>query len=286
MLLGTHLSISKGLNNTVDKAVQIGANCLQIFASAPKNWQESKFTDAEIKNFKDKLLKNNITPLFIHAVYLINLASSNPEIYQKSINSLIADMRSANKLNAKGVILHLGSHLGVGLDKVFPRLILAIKKILQKSPPKPYFIIENSAGSKGKIGSRLEDLVKIIKKVKDPRIKICLDTAHALASGYKINSRKELDQFLKKFDNTLGLDKLVCIHTNDSKVPLGSGVDRHENIGQGFIGLNGFKLLLNHPKLRHLPFIIETPGFQEKGADKKNLQILKSLIHQGDTLSA
>lgn len=284
MRIGAHVSISGGLAKAVERANNIGANTIQIFSSPPRNWKTNTYSDQEMDDFKQELKRFSISPVFIHAIYLINLASPNPFLYQKSIDTLILDMQFAEKIGAEGVIIHIGSHLGEGLEKVIGRTVTAIETILDKSSKgmhrlvRPYFIVENSAGSKGKIGSKFEDIGKILEKVSDSRMKVCLDTAHAFASGYPVNTREGLEKTIKEFQQTVGLENLIAIHANDSKVPLGKGVDRHENIGKGFLGKEAFKYWLNHPKLKNLPFILETPGFKNEGPDKDNIQILQSLV--------
>jgi apurinic endonuclease APN1 len=207
---------------------------------------------------------------------VINLASENPYFYQASIKSLIDDMKKAKKLGALGVNFHLGSTLGRNFSIVLPKIILAIKDILA-AVPGPNLILENSAGAGNVIGDRFSELGKVIKAIDSDRLKVTLDTAHAFASGYDFKSRSGIDAALLEFDQEIGLNRLVCLHLNDSAVPINSKKDRHADIGKGYIGIDGFKNIVNHPKLKNLPGIIETPSNKGRG-DIDNLIILRNLI--------
>ena len=283
--LGAHMSISGGLHQSLDRVKTIGGNCLQIFSSSPRGWTQIKVAEADKKLFIDKKKKLQIDPVYFHVSYLVNLADDE-RIGRSSKNSLIAEMNLASQLGIRGSIVHLGSFKNEKIQSVdwrtnfqsnpkFKILITNIKNVLQKTPRDTYFIIEN-AGNR-KIGQNIDEIATIIKVINDERIKVCLDTCHLFSAGYSLQSEKELDSFLSDFDKKIGLNKLDLWHLNDSRDAFNAMRDRHENIGVGTIGLNTFKLLLNHPKTKDLPFIIETPGFDGNGPDKKNLDILKSL---------
>jgi len=276
------MSISGGLNQSLDRVKTIGGNCLQIFSSSPRGWSQTKVTDSDKKLFIDKKKKLQIEPIYFHASYLINLAD-DCRIGQSSKNSLITEMSLASQLRIRGSIVHLGSFKNLKFEisnfqsnPKFKILINNIKDILYSTPQDTYFIIEN-AGNR-KIGQTIEEISTIIKIINDERIKVCLDTCHLFSAGYSLQNPKELETFLTNFDKNIGLNKLELWHLNDSRDPFNALRDRHENIGVGTIGLNTFKLLINHPKTKDLPFIIETPGFDGNGPDKKNLDILKSLL--------
>ena len=224
------------------------------------------------KILNSKLL---IHPIYFHASYLVNLADES-RIGHLSKMSLIAEMNIAPLLKIKGSIVHLGSYKEEKTNSKYDSLIENIKEILKKTPKESLFIIEN-AGNR-KIGQTLEEIAQIIKELNDKRIRLCLDTCHLFSNCYRFSNDKELDLFLEKLDGLDLLDKLELWHVNDSRDSFNSGKDRHANIGQGTIGTNEFKTLLNHPKTKNYPFIIETPGFNDEGPDKKNLDILKSLI--------
>ncbi|MCR4313269.1 MAG: deoxyribonuclease IV, partial [Candidatus Roizmanbacteria bacterium] len=216
-----------------------------------------------------------ISPIYFHASYLVNLADDS-RIGHMSKLSLISELNIASKLKVKGSIIHLGSYKNEVSSIKYPVLIKNIKEILDKIPKDTFFIIEN-AGNR-KIGQTLEEISQIVKDVDNPRVKICFDTCHLFSNGYRFNDSGELDAFFAKLSKLKINDLIEVWHVNDSRDEFDSGHDRHDNIGEGKIGINEFKTLLNHPKTKKYPFIIETPGFDGNGPDKKNLDILKSLI--------
>jgi len=276
MLVGAHVSIAGSLDLAIDRAVEIGAQCIQIFGSAPQQWQFLLFPQDQISLFKQKARKHEISPIFVHSIYLINLASENPYILTNSITSITQYLKFSQEIGAEGMIFHIGSHKGAGWKAVREQVVGAISEILKRTKGGD-LILENSAGAGGIIGDKFSELGEIIKAVKNPRLKVCLDTAHAFESGYAIHKKKGLEKALEKFDVEIGLERLAANHANDSKTPFASGLDRHENIGQGYIGEDGFRVIVNHPVFNHLPFIIETPGFENRGVDRKNLEVLKAL---------
>ena len=274
--LGGHVSIAGGLNLSLDRAQKIGANCLQIFAASPRSWARSPFSADQVKKFNQQIKENNLRPVFIHTLYLINLASDNPDIYRKSITALKSDMQSGDLIKSAGVVVHLGSHQGRGFDAVSDQVVKSIKQIL-KSSSKVSLLIENTAGQKGKVGS-LEEISYLLKQVSSPRLGVCLDTAHLFIAGFDLTKEKVIDKLVSLLDELGITPHLKCLHLNDSKTALASGLDQHENIGQGKIGSQGLAYFINHPRLRHLPVILEVPGFSNQGPDKKNIDITKSLL--------
>ena len=279
--LGAHLSIAGGYEKALEKIVKIGGNCLQIFSSSPRGWNKIKLTDQQIKAFGEMKKKLAIDPIFFHASYLINLADQD-RIGGFSKKALIAELNTAFLLGIEGSIVHLGSFKNTGRNVInhvstekYATLIQNIQEILNNTPHDTFFIIEN-AGNK-KIGQSLDEISRIVKDLNSERVKVCLDTCHLFSAGYDLRTPEKLQQFLSEFDQKIGLDKLLVWHFNDSRDIFNSGHDRHENIGAGTIGKEEFKLILNHPQLKNLPFIIETPGFDKMGPDKKNLDILKNL---------
>jgi deoxyribonuclease IV len=265
------------LDLSLERARDIGAQCTQFFISPPQQWAQSNHDEEEIAKYLVKVQETEIGPNFIHGTYLVNLATDKSEHLQKSIDWLIYALKMADKLQVTGVIFHTGSHRGRGFAAVKEQVCQSIKTILKSSPEKPFLILENAAGSGGVIGS-FEELGEILKQVADNRLKICLDTQHAFSNGNDFRSLHGVDSLVSTIDRWAGWGNLVAIHCNDSKVELGSNRDRHENIGEGFIGKEAFSLLLNHPKFTDIPFLLEVPGFGESGPDKENVAILKSLI--------
>lgn len=280
MKIGAHTSIGGGYTEALRRITEFGGNCLQMFSTSPRGWKFSKISDSDAKAFVRLKQERDIEPVYFHASYLINLADDG-RIGHLSKQSLINELNLAPKLKVKGDIIHLGSFKDRGEEPLFKHkrygvLITNIREVLDNSPKNTFFIIENSGMRK--VGKYIEEIEQIIKDVGNGQVRVCLDTCHLHAAGYDITSRAKLDVFLKDFDKRIGLKKLEVWHMNDSRDPFGSFRDRHENIGDGEIGLETFRFLLNHPKIKHLPFIIETPGFNQQGPDKKNIDILKGLV--------
>jgi deoxyribonuclease-4 len=283
--LGAHVSIGGGYHNAVQKIKEMEGNTLQIFSSSPRGWSFAKPEESAIELFKNLKKENKIDPVYFHASYLINLGTDE-RLGQVSRSSLKHELNLASRMGVKGSIVHLGSFkydkdldmtgYDVSKEIKYSALINNISEVLKDTPENTIFMIEN-AGTR-KIGRTIEEIAQIIKDVNHPRLRVCLDTCHLHAAGYDITTKDKLDAFLEKFDSLIGLQKLELWHVNDSKDPFGSLRDRHENIGKGMVGVDTFRGLLNHPKLKDLSFIIETPGFDDKGPDKQNLDILKGLI--------
>ena len=216
-------------------------------------------------------------PVFIHGVYLINLATSDPLGLERSVDSLTWSLDVCRRIGALGTIFHLGSHRGAGFEAVLPQVVAAVRQVLERCPGDTWFILENSAGMGASVGSRFSELGVIMREAASPRVKTCFDTQHAFAAGYDVAIAQGLEATLAEFDEQVGLANLVAVHANDSKIPLGGGVDRHENVGEGLIGREGFRVILGHPAFRDIPFLLEVPGFDKKGPDKENLDILRQI---------
>jgi len=276
MKVGAHVSTAGGIEKAIDRAQTIGAETIQIFVSSPRAWKFRFPKEEAVKKFKEKSIATGISPCYIHGSYLVNIGGA-AELIEKSVTSLINNMRTAHDIGAAGVIFHGGSHKGKGFSAVLDQATSCLIKVLDYSPDNTFLIIENSAGMGSHIGSSFEELGELLRSVNHPNLKVCLDTEHCFAAGYNIASKNDLDRVMIDFDRQIGLDKLVAVHANDAKVELGSGVDRHENIGSGFIGTVGFENILSHPTFRNIPFILEVPGFQNNGPDKENVDKLKAI---------
>ncbi len=277
MKVGAHVGASGGLITAFERAAAIGAETIQIFGAPPQTWRRRNIRPEECEAFRAGMAETGIEPVFIHGVYLINLATESPEQLDKSTEALSGDLKLASGIGAKGVIFHVGSHKGVGFDQVLPQIGKALKKVLKDTPDDAWIILENNAGQGGGVGSKLPELGAIIKAVASPRLKVCIDTEHAFAAGYNLAETKALDSVMAEFDKEIGLDKLVAVHANDSKVPLGGGKDRHENIGEGHIGRKGFEAIMAHKAFRDVPFLLEVPGTDGSGPDKPNVDLLKKI---------
>jgi len=277
MKVGAHVGSSGGLITAFERAKAIGAETIQIFGAAPQQWRRRIIRPEECEAFRAGMQETGIEPVFIHGVYLINLATENPEQLTKSTDALSGDLRLASAIGAKGVIFHIGSHKGAGFEQVLPQVAGALRTVLADTPDDAWIILENSAGMGGSVGSRLAELGAIVRTAGSPRLKVCLDTEHAYAAGYNLADAKALDKVMKEFDAEIGLANLVAVHANDSKIALGGGVDRHDNIGEGHIGLAGFETIMAHKAFRNVPFLLEVPGFEKEGPDKPNVDLLKKI---------
>jgi deoxyribonuclease-4 len=278
--IGAHVSTSGGVDKGVERAAELGAESIQVFSGAPQAWRRKVYSTAEVETYKDRLAETGIGPVFIHGLYLINLASSNPDFLAKSYDALVTEMRSASLIGARGVIFHLGSHKGAGYEACFEQVVEYVRRVIAATPKDAWLILENSAGMGGAIGSKFAELGRIIRESGSDRVKVCLDTQHTFASGYDVKTRAGLDKVMQEFDREVGLGCLVAVHANDSKCPLAGGIDRHENIGEGHIGRDGFLNMLSHPAFADVPFLLEVPGFDNDGPDKRNMDILRELRDQ------
>ena len=248
-----------------------------MFVSGPQAWAFKARNEREIAAFREKAAEAEISPVFLHGVYLVNLATPNDENLEKGIASLKFYLETCAKIGGSGVIFHVGSHLGKGLDSVLERTVESLGRVLDGAPSNVMLALENNAGQGGNIGVKFADLAQIISAAGDTRLRVCLDTAHALASGYDVTNPEGVSAMMDEFDAELGREALVAVHANDSKLPLGSNRDRHENIGEGHIGREGFKSILSHSAFRDLPLFLEVPGYNGKGPDVENIQAMKDI---------
>jgi deoxyribonuclease IV len=275
--VGAHVSTSGGPATAFDRAEALGAETIQIFLTPPQQWRSSKVEPEAAEAFRLRQKECGIAPVFVHGVYLVNLATTDKSNLQRSTSSLKSAMNSCGQLGVQGVIFHIGSHKGQGLEAVFEQICLACTDVLKNTPDEVWLVLENSAGSGGNIGSSFADLGRIIRQVGSERVKVCLDTQHCYASGYDVATPQGLEATMAEFEREVGAGRLVAVHANDSKVGLGSGRDRHENIGDGLIGRDGFQRIMEHPAFRDVPFILEVPGLDGAGPDKANLDVLKEI---------
>lgn len=275
MRLGAHISTAKPFSDSITRAEEIGCECMQIFANPPQRWNPVPIPDEEIERYLKLNEEQKISPVIIHSIYLLNLASENPFFYEQSVVSLIDDMKKSYRLGALGVNTHLGSTKGGEFKDLLPKVAQAIKKVLDQTEERSYFIIENSAGAGNVIGDTIEEIAEIMHTVNSKRVKVLIDTAHAFESGYDLRTAQGREPFIGKIEKLIGLDSLVGFHLNDSKTVLNSHRDRHADIGTGEIGEEPFKFLVDHPKLKDKFGILETP--QDKISWKKQLRSLRSV---------
>lgn len=277
MEIGAHISTAGGIDKSIPRASDIGCEAIQIFGSSPQSWRFSMPSETQTNSMKEMAPKHGIQSIFFHAVYLINLATNKQENLIKGITSLINYMELAKIVGATAVVFHPGSHRGSGYDTVSKQLITSIQKVVESSPDGPFLAIENTAGMGQHIGADFKELGQIIKAVGSPKVKMCLDTQHSYAAGYNIRTKDGVDSLVQELDREIGSSNIVVVHANDSKKPLGSGVDRHENIGQGHIGIEGFENIMSNSFFKNIPFILEVPGLDGKGPDKHNIDTLKGI---------
>jgi deoxyribonuclease-4 len=275
--VGAHVGSSGGLTTAFERAEAIGAETIQIFGAPPQQWRRRKIREDECAAFKEMMPQTGIQPVFIHGTYLINLATESPDQLAKSTEALAGDLNLASAIGAKGVIFHVGSHKGVGFEQVLAQIVKALRGVLESTPDDAWIILENSAGMGGSVGSKLTELGAIIKACKSDRLRVCIDTEHAYAAGYNIADKKGIEEAMVEFEREIGLERLVAVHANDSKIPLGGGVDRHDNIGEGHIGRAGFEVIMAHKAFADVPFLLEVPGFEKQGPDKPNVDALKEI---------
>ncbi len=258
--LGMHVSISGTIDQAADRAREQGCDTFQVFTRNPRGWKYEKLDREEVGEFKRKAASYNLNPVVAHMPYLPNLSSPKKLIYNKSVKSLTAELDRCATLGIPYIVTHLGSHLGKGTDLGLERISGAVNSALSENQSDVMLLLENTAGTKNSMGSSFEDIKRILDRVDNrKRVGVCFDTAHAYAAGYDLHSPQRVNETIKKFDSTLGLGLLKVIHLNDSQVGLGSGRDRHEHIGLGYIGETGFRALFKQEAVRDLPFIMETP---------------------------
>lgn len=279
--LGAHVSSAGHIDIAVDHATELKAEAVQVFGTAPQQWRRKQHPESDVAAFRERMAESDVGPNFIHGIYLVNLATADPEHLRKGVESLTADMQLAGGLGVAGVIFHVGSHKGLGFDAVLGQIAAAMREVLAESPEDVFLCIENNAGAGDSIGSSFAEIGAIRDAVGDGRVRVCLDTCHAFSAGYDLTDEASLSDAMAEFDREIGAGSLVAVHANDSKTPLGSGRDRHENLGWGTIGVAGFRNLFAHDALRNATWLLEVPGYEGGGPDALNLRVLKALRDGG-----
>jgi deoxyribonuclease-4 len=279
MILGAHVSGAGKIYQALDIAHDLGCDTMQIFSRSPQSWRNgNQIAPQDIKEFIARRKKYRINPVFIHISYLINLASPDARLYYGSIQAYIEDMQEAEKLGADYVVTHMGSHKQTSEDAGIQRLIKALNEILERTKmSKVKILLENTSGSGSWLGYRFYHQHKIIKGIKEKsRVGLCLDTAHAYLAGYNLATKDGLDKMIDEIDVMVGTKLIKLIHLNDAAGQLGSHHDRHDHIGFGHIGMAGMKRIINHPRLKNIPMILETPK-STQNSDKENLALVRKL---------
>ena len=280
LILGAHLSIGKGLDQALYRAAEMGNNALQIFTKNASTWREKVLTEKQVADFRTAMEKTGIRAIAAHTSYLINIAGADMEKTAMSVEALYYELIRCEQLGIPWLVLHPGAHLGDGDDVGIRRVSDNLNRIFERlKGGKARILLENTAGQGSALGHRFEQLAAMGDGVEaDDRVGFCLDTSHLFAAGYDIATSDGYAATLAGFDRIVGLARLHLVHVNDSKKPLGSRVDRHEHIGEGYIGEAGFSLLINDPRLALIPKIIETPKERDgEDADPINLARLRAM---------
>ncbi|HEY9715771.1 MAG TPA: deoxyribonuclease IV [Chroococcales cyanobacterium] len=275
-IIGAH--ISGGIKNAVPRAIEIGAETVQIFIGSPQMWKEPNPRAEDIQDFGKGIKKNSINPVFVHGNYLVNLASESPQNLSRSIGNLATALRISDHIGAQGLIFHPGSAGKATYEEAVKRVLRALDAVLDSYTGKCRLLLEVCAGQGQTIGDRFCEIAEILASMGyDKRLGVCWDTCHLFNAGYDLSTKKGLDATIEEFGELIGFEWLFAIHANDSKTPLGARRDRHENIGFGHIGEAAFRRMLNHKLLRPLPWILEVPGLEKKGPDRANIELLQKL---------
>jgi deoxyribonuclease-4 len=278
--IGVHISIAGGIDKGLERARELGCSTVQLFSHNPRGWSIGSRDPQEITRFRTLKKEFDIRPVFIHTSYLINLASAQRDLLRKSVDMIMAELDIADEIDAEYVVLHTGSASGDLPGVARARAVEALKQVSEQGRWKAGLLLENTAGERGDITSRIADIAGIMEKVPSGLISgICLDTCHAFSAGYDIATERGIEGLAEEIGQYMSKEHLRLIHLNDSKKPMGSGVDRHEHIGEGTIGRAGLKKFLRHPFFLNIPLILETPKKADED-DKRNLSNVRVLAGQ------
>jgi deoxyribonuclease IV len=281
--LGAHMSVAGGLDQALFRGNSVGCDTIQLFLRSPTRWQAAPVAPEAVLDFEAAREATGIAPIVAHAAYLINLASPERSLWRRSLSTLIDDLGRCERLGLDAYVLHPGAHTGSGEEAGLARVTEAIRHALQAFDGHVRLLLENTAGQGTSLGHRLEHLATIIANAGWPeRLGICIDTAHAVAAGYALAGAEAYERFWETADELVGIERVGCLHLNDSLRDRGSHVDRHTHIGEGYVGLDAFRRLVNDPALQSIPMILETPKSEDMLEDIRNLALLRSLCDQDD----
>ncbi|NPV61836.1 MAG: deoxyribonuclease IV [Methanotrichaceae archaeon] len=281
---GLHVSIAGGIDRAVDRAERRGCDVFQIFSRNPRGWKYRDLNPAEAASFRQKMAGSGLSLAVDHMPYLPNLASPKEDVHSRSVQALAVELSRCEALGIPYLVTHLGSHLGAGKDEGQKRIVAAIEEAFSISRNDVLLLLENSAGQKNSMGSSFEDLKGIIEALgagHKSRIGVCLDTCHLFSAGYELRTPDGVEETLRRFDALVGQERLRLVHINDSRGDLGSGLDRHEHIGLGKIGLEGFRVILSNQIVAERPLILETP-VDDRRDDAANLQLVRALAEKSE----
>jgi deoxyribonuclease IV len=275
VLFGAHCS--GGIKKAIDAAEGMGADVVQLFVQSPRVWRFPNHDPDALETFRERRAESGLAGALVHALYLVNLAAPDETIYSKSVETMRSTVDTACAIEADGVVFHIGSHLGAGFDVGLKRLVPALEQVLDRCSETTWLLMENSAGAGGTIGRSIDELAVIFDALgRHERLGICLDSCHLYVSGIDVTDRGALDGAIAQLDERIGLDRLRALHANDSKAPLGSNRDRHENICDGLMG-DGLGAFLSHPRLQDLPTVLEVPGKDGHGPNADEIRKLREL---------
>jgi deoxyribonuclease IV len=282
MLIGAHVSPAGGLPKAIERGVERGCRAIQIFNQSPRRWKPSVYRDGDVEAFREAMAESSVDAVLIHAVYLLNCASDDPDIRAKSLTSLTHSLRVGDDIGARGVVLHPGSAKTGDVQRAITRAGETIREALSESEGCPLHL-ENTAGAGGTLGRSIDELATLLGACgEDERLGVCLDSCHLFASGYgQICSRDGMDELIQEIAEKIGLERLGSLHLNDSQTPLGSNRDRHANIGKGEIGEDGCAAFLAAPAFAELPCILETPGKDRSGPSRREVALAVTLRERG-----
>jgi deoxyribonuclease IV len=275
--IGAHVSSAGGIDKAIDRAVEIGADSVQVFTQSPRTWRPTNHDPASFERFREKRAEAGIGGVLCHALYLCNLAAPDDAVYEKSVAAMRNTMEVACGIGADAVVFHVGSHLGSGFEAGLERVLPAMEQVLELCSDETWLLMENSAGAGGTIGRSVAELATLYERLgRHPRLGICLDSCHLWVSGVDVTEPAALDACLDEVDSALGLERLRALHVNDAAAPFGSNRDRHANILEGELG-EKLGVFLASPRLQGLPAVLETAGPENRGPDANEIRKTKEL---------
>lgn len=279
MRLGAHESIAGGLHRALDRAQSVGCDAVQIFVRPPRTWAAPRLTSEGVARFKARAAETGIRPVVGHTSYLLNLSSPKDDLWRKSRDMLIVELERCEAVGAPWLVLHPGAHVGTGEEAGLERMARALGEVhAAASGLQAQILLETTAGQGTRLGYRFEHLAWLLENTpQGERLGVCLDTCHVFAAGYDLRTAEGYEETMDAFERIIGLERLKVVHLNDSKLELGSRRDRHEHIGEGHIGLEGFRRILNDRRLAGLPGLLETPKGEDLHKDRESLALLRSL---------
>jgi deoxyribonuclease-4 len=281
--LGAHMSISGGVDKAFDRGEQVGCDAMQIFTKNSNQWQAAPLSDDSVERYHRRQMETGITPVVAHSSYLLNLASPSDELWEKSINALVVELQRCELLAIPYLVIHPGSHMGSGEETGTRRIAQALNTAHSRLPDvRVKVALETTSGQGDHLGYRFEQIAAMIKGTEaGDRLAVCFDTCHALTAGYDFRTPEGYADVFRRFAEIIGLERLTVFHLNDSVKDAGSRRDRHAHIGEGFVGLEGFRRLLNDPRFERVPMLLETPKSEDMHEDVENLARLRALIGVG-----